>query len=139
MTITICGSVVFSDKHMEVKKELEAIGHTVYVTGHINNYLGKEEKEIEQLGYIDKINDDAIRDHWRKIKKSDAILVLNYDRTGIKNYIGGNTFLEIGFAHVLDKKIYLLNPIPDINFYKEEIEAIHPEILYGDVGKINEA
>ena len=74
-----------------------------------------------------------------KIKKSDAILVLNYDRKGIKNYIGGNTFLEIGFAHVLDKKIYLLNPIPDINFYKEEIEAIHPEILYGDVGKINEA
>lgn len=34
---------------------------------------------------------------------SDAILVLNYDKKGIKNYIGGNTLMEMGFAHVHDK------------------------------------
>jgi uncharacterized membrane protein (UPF0127 family) len=57
----------------------------------------------------------------RKSLKSDAVLVLNYDRKGIKNYIGGNTLMEIGFAHVLNKKIYLMNPIPEIEFYKSEI------------------
>ena len=39
---------------------------------------------------------------------ADAVLVLNYDKKGIKNYIGGNTLMEIGFAHVLNQKIFLL-------------------------------
>ena len=44
--------------------------------------------------------------------------------------------MEIGFAHVLDQKIFLLNPIPDISFYKTEIEAINPIIINGDISKI---
>jgi len=71
------------------------------------------------------------------IKKSDAILVLNYDRKGIKNYIGGNTLMEIGFAHVLEKKIFLMNPIPDIEYYRSEIEAVRPVIIEQDSDKIN--
>jgi len=61
---------------------------------------------------------------------------LNYDKRGIKNYIGGNTLMEIGFAHVLNKKIFLLNPIPEIPFYKSEIEAVRPVILNGDLSKV---
>lgn len=67
---------------------------------------------------------------------ADAILVVNINKNGIKNYIGGNTFLEIGFAHVLDQKIFLLNPIPEIQFYKSEIEAMKPTVLYGDLTKV---
>ncbi|MDB4979040.1 MAG: Maf-like protein [Candidatus Peribacteria bacterium] len=67
---------------------------------------------------------------------ADAVLVLNYDRNGIANYIGGNALMEIGFAHVLDQKVFLLNPIPDIPFYKSEIEAVKPVILNGDLTKI---
>ena len=67
---------------------------------------------------------------------SDAILVLNYDKKGIKNYIGGNTLMEIGFAHILNKKIFLLNPIPDIDFYKSEIEATKPIILNGNLSNL---
>ena len=59
-----------------------------------------------------KIKNDVIRDYYQKIDKSDCILVLNLTKNGIENYIGGNTFLEIGFAHVLGKKIYLYNNIP---------------------------
>jgi predicted RNA-binding protein with PUA domain len=66
---------------------------------------------------------------------SDAILVLNFDKNGVKNYIGGNTLMEIGFAHVHDKKIFLLNPIPDMP-YKDEIEATDPVVLSGDLSKI---
>jgi hypothetical protein len=58
------------------------------------------------------------------------------DKNGIKNYIGGNTFLEMGFAHVLNQKIFLLNPIPEIPFYKTEIEAMRPVVLNGDLAKI---
>ncbi len=46
--------------------------------------------------------------------------------------------MEIGFAHVLNQKIFLLNPIPDIIYYKTEIEAVRPIILNGNIKSINE-
>jgi predicted RNA-binding protein with PUA domain len=65
----------------------------------------------------------------------DAILILNLEKNNIKGYIGGNTFLEMGFAHVLNKKIFLLNEIPEMG-YKDEIVAMKPVILEGDLNRI---
>lgn len=129
--------MVFTEKMLEVQKQLEAKGHFVFVSGFCEAYAGKSESEKEALALFDKNEKDAIREFWEKIKQSDAILVLNYDRRNIKNYIGGNTLMEIGFAHVLNKKIFLLNPIPEIPFYKSEIEAVKPIILNGDLEKIS--
>lgn len=100
------------------------------------NYAGKTADEIETLKLKDKYEHDAIREFWQPMQDADALLVLNYDKNGIKNYIGGNTLMEIGFAHVLNQKIYLLNPIPDIPYYKSEIEAVKPIILNGDLGQL---
>jgi hypothetical protein len=44
--------------------------------------------------------------------------------------------MEIGFAHVLEKKIFLMNPVPDIEYYRSEIEAVRPVIINGDLTKI---
>ena len=136
MKIAICASMVFAEKMVEVKQQLEEIGHTVFISQFAEGYLGKAEKEKEKLAVQDKNEHDAIRKFWEIIKKSDAILVLNYDRKGIKNYIGGNTLMEIGFAHVLNKKIFMMNPIPDIEYYRSEIEAVSPVVLEQDLNKI---
>ena len=136
MKVAICASMVFTEKMLEVKKELEKMGHECFVSGFADSYLGKQDKEIEELKLFHKFAKNAIREFWEKIKKADAILVLNYDRKGVKNYIGGNTLMEIGFAHVLDKKIFLLNPIPEIDYYKSEIEAVSPVVINGDLSKI---
>jgi hypothetical protein len=136
MKIAICASMVFVEKMVDVKRQLEEIGHTVFISQFAKGYLGKAEKEKEKLAVQDKNEHDAIRKFWEIIKQSDAILVLNYDRKGIKNYIGGNTLMEIGFAHVLDKQILLMNPIPDIEYYRSEIEAVSPVILEQDLNKI---
>ena len=138
MKIAICGSMVFTDRMLEAKRELESSGHEVVVSGFAGSYSGKKESEIERLALRDKNENDAMREFWDQIRKSDAILVLNYDRKGIRNYIGGNTFMEIGFAHVLDKKIFLLNPVPEIDFYKAEIEATKPVILNGDLSSFQQ-
>ena len=53
-----------------------------------------------------------------------------------KYYIGGNTFLELGFAYVLNKKIFLYNPIPDIHFFDTEIKAMKPTIINGDLNNV---
>ncbi|MFH1237706.1 MAG: hypothetical protein V1648_04885 [Candidatus Aenigmatarchaeota archaeon] len=136
MKIAICSSMVFAENMLETKEKLEKLGHEVLISDFIGSYAGKNEKEKERLTLLDKNEKDAIRRFWNKIKKSDAILVLNYDRRGVKNYIGGNTLMEIGFAHVLGKKIFLLNPIPEIEFYKSEIEAVRPVIINGDLARI---
>ena len=136
MKIAICASMVFAEKMVQVKRQLEEIGHTVFISQFAEGYLGKAEQEKEKLAVHDKNENDAIRKFWEMIKKSDAILVLNYDRKGIKNYIGGNTLMEIGFAHVLNKKIFLMNPIPNIEYYRSEIEAVSPVILGQALKKI---
>jgi hypothetical protein len=67
---------------------------------------------------------------------SDAILVCNFDKKGIKNYIGGNTLMEIGFAHVNDKKIFLYNPIPEDVPYVDEIKAMIDAVINNDLNLI---
>ena len=44
--------------------------------------------------------------------------------------------MEIGFAHVLNQKIFMLNPIPEMPYCQTEIEAVKPIILNGDFSKI---
>jgi isopentenyldiphosphate isomerase len=83
-----------------------------------------------------KIEYDLIRGYFEKIKNSDAILIVNIEKKEIKGYIGGNSFLEMGFAFVLNKPIYLLHEISDVN-YRDEIEAMSPIILNGDFSKIS--
>ena len=82
-----------------------------------------------------KIANNFIRNHYDIITNSDAILVLNHDKKGIKNYIGGNSLIEMGFAHVHNKKVFLLNPVPELS-YSDEISAMTDIVLNGDLNKI---
>lgn len=136
MKVALVGSMAFAREMLDVKKKLEKKGHTPFVSNFVDDFLGKNEAEKEKLNRRNVVEKDAIKEFWHKIKKCDGILVLNYDRKGIKGYIGGNALMEIGFAHVLDKKIFLLNPIPDIPFYKAEIEGVKPVVIHGDIAKI---
>lgn len=43
--------------------------------------------------------------------------------------------MELGFAHVNNKKIFLLNPIPQMN-YSDEIAAVQPVVINGDFSLI---
>ncbi len=79
-----------------------------------------------------RLKQGFIDNHIEKIKKSDAILVANYDKDEQADYIGANTFMEIAFAYILQKKIYLINNIPS-QANTLEIEAMSPEVLNGDV------
>ncbi len=127
----------FTEKMMEIKDKLESMGHDAFLTNLANPFVGKSDEEKEKIKIDQKKNKDAIREFWKQMQGADAILVANYDKNGIKNYIGGNTLMEIGFAHVLNQKIFLLNPIPEILYYKTEVEATRPVILNGDLSKIS--
>ncbi len=136
MRIGIIGSMQFTEKMLEVRDQLVQQGHDAFLTTLATPFIGKSDIEKETIKLHQKNNLDAIREFWRLMQGADAVLVLNYDKQGIQNYIGGNTFMEIGFAHILNQKIFLLNPIPNISYYKTEIEAVKPIILNGDLHKI---
>jgi len=143
MKITICASIDFAFKIKEIVEKLENDGHSVeipmtakkIIDGELSMDDFQKEKNQNGDGAFRKIKFDVIKKHYKLIGESDAILVINCDKKGIENYIGGNTLMELGFAHVLDKKIFLLNPIPEIS-YKDEIVAMQPIILNGDLSKI---
>lgn len=132
MKITICGSMSFAKEMLEIKQKLEKQNHFIFVPANTNKYA---KGIINAENKWEKIELDVIRDYFEEIKKTGAILVINKDKNNIKNYVGGNSLIEIAFAHVLNKKIFLLNPIPQMN-YSDEIEAMKPVILNGDLTKI---
>ena len=136
MKIGIIGSMQFTDKMIEVREQLRGLGHDAFLTDLHKAMVGKTADEIEKIKLYQKNNMDAIRAFWRMMQGADAVLVLNLDKNGIKNYVGGNTLMEIGFAHVLNQKVFLMNPIPEMPYCKTEIEAVKPVILYGDLTKI---
>jgi hypothetical protein len=136
MTIGIAGSMQFTDKMIEIGAALQGLGHTTFMSGFGPRYAGKTADEIEKLKLEDKYEHDAIREFWEPMQTADALLVLNYDKSGIANYIGGNAFLEMGFAHILNQKLFLLNPIPDMPYYGTEIIAMRPIVIDGDLSKI---
>lgn len=140
MKITICGSVKFADKLVEIYRQLQALGHEPLMH---KDMFGIADGTAQKLINGIAENHAAVkRKHnfikwWHDcIKSGDAILVCNFDKNGIANYIGGNTLMEIGFAHVNDKKIFLLNPVPKDLPYADEIEAMADHIIYNDLKKI---
>jgi hypothetical protein len=139
MKIAICGSMKFYLEMRAIKEGLEVLGHEVLVP------LDTFSEEIPMEARTDvtdeekitaKIEYNFIREHFFKIQVSEAVLILNYDKNGIKNYVGGNTFLEMGYAYGLGKKIFLMNPVPDMN-YAIEMHSMQPVVIDGDLTRIS--
>lgn len=123
---------------MEAKTRLEKKGFEVEIPLgiKIKIYQGRIIDNVptsEKAG--NKIKYDVIKQYYELIKSSDAVLVVNPDLNGIKDYIGGNTLMEMGFAHVLNKPLYCLHPLPEMS-YSPEMLAMQPIILNGNLNLI---
>ena len=135
MKIYICGSMYFSKEMLKTKSELEGLNHIVSVPPDINDCLEKPELNMD-LEHCFKMN--IQEECFKKVAEHDAILILNYEKDGIKGYIGGATLMEIGLAQYLGKRIFLLYPPPKIEDqkYSVEIQLAKPIILNGDLNLI---
>jgi hypothetical protein len=143
MRITICGSVNFAEEMKRIKRELENGGHEVVLPWSICEFGLNSHEDADRLkerqDYIDGIKQDATIRHFDEIKNCDAVLIVNMEKGGIKNYIGGATLAEIMFAFYFKKKIFFLNPIPTdkrLMFFLDELSAVRPVILNGDMNLI---
>ena len=131
MKIIICGSLSAAEEIIAVKIKLEKMGHVVEVPEGVKKpELRPTDTATSSEKADTKIKNDLIRGYFEKIKTYDVVLIVNPDKKGIRGYIGGNTFIEMAFAHVLNKKLYCLYPLPDLS-YSAEIMAMQPNVLNG--------
>lgn len=132
MKIAICGSMNFANEMNEAKKELEKLKHQVKVPRELEKHINGRITEQDKW---EKLDFNVFKNYFEEIKNCDAILIINKDKNKIANYIGGNSLIEMAFAHILDRKIFLLNEIPKLS-YTNEIEAMCPIILNGNLNKL---
>jgi hypothetical protein len=118
-----------------IKETLEKVGHIITVPNSYDEPF--KEEDMKKLGAEEHRiwKADMIHLQLRKVEDNDAVLALNFEKNGQKNYIGGATFLEIFRAFDLGKKIYLYNSIPQ-NIFEDELKAMGPIVVNGDLSLI---
>lgn len=135
MKIFICASKYNYHKIPEIIPALEKTGHVLTMPNSYNQpFMEEEIKKLSEEDYI-SWKQEMLRKDEENIKHQDAIFVLNLEKNGAPDYIGGATFLEIYTAFRLGKKIFLYNSIPDCIF-TDELHGMNPVILKGDLTKI---
>lgn len=135
MKIFVICSKAFYDKILDIKKMLEAKNHIVYLPNCYDN--PGMEAEMRNLGKEahTEFKSKMFKQSEELISEMDAVLVLNFNKNGIENYVGGATFLEMYDAFKLNKSIYLYNPIPE-GILKDEIIGFNPIIINGDLNQL---
>ncbi|MDB5259437.1 MAG: Maf-like protein [Candidatus Taylorbacteria bacterium] len=142
MKIYVLGSNAFIQEMVECRDKLRELGYDGWI---------HPEYELMAKGLGDKVKaeraargehaaikreNNYLKVHYAHILESDAVLFVNLEKNGKKNYIGGNVLIEMGQAYVNDKKIFLLTEIPTYMPYADEIEAMDPVCLHGDLANI---
>ncbi|MGC9968522.1 MAG: hypothetical protein ABSC29_02205 [Minisyncoccia bacterium] len=140
--ITICSSAAFFAQALDAEKQLKKMGFAVKLpyTALKMKKSGDFRVETYKTWFKDPKSYSRkswlMKNHFRKVMKSDAVLVINHEKNGVPGYIGGNTLIEMTIAFHYKKPIYVLNPISDDLGFKEEIFGLQPIFLNGDLGKI---
>lgn len=141
-TITICSSASFYKQVIELKQELEVLGYTVLVPLTATKMEASGDYDVMHyktwFGNADDYDKKAalMRAHFNEITKGDAVLVVNNEKHGVANYIGGNVLMEMAIAFHLGKPIYAYNDIPSESPFLEEIIGLGTIPLKGDLQKL---
>lgn len=135
MKIFIACSKHFYSEIKKVAGILEEMGYEVsYPNSYDDPFCEEKMKEMSREEHI-KWKAMMMGRDKENISPVDAILVLNFEKKGIVNYIGGATFLEIYKAWELGKKIFFYNGLPNCSF-TDELVGINPVVINGDLGLV---
>ncbi|MCT4642784.1 MAG: hypothetical protein N4A33_10865 [Bacteriovoracaceae bacterium] len=122
-TITICGSMTFYNRMVELKQKLEKLGWNVFIPT-------EEETKFKDMSLEEKIRakKQYIEEHLNKIKDSNLVLIANFTKNKIQGYVGANTLIEIAFSRVLEKPLFFLEE-PDEQGCIDELRGFDFKII----------
>lgn len=141
-TIAICTSLSFYRQAIDVQTELKALGYEVILPHTAEQMRKSGDFDVAKAKTWYNNPDDyprkaaLMRRHFAEIEKADAILVLNYQKHGVDNYIGGNVLMEMALAFYLKKPIFVLNDAPQASPLLEEIMGLQPVFLHGELSNL---
>lgn len=140
MKIMVIGSMTFAKEMLQTKQELEKLGYAAEIPFDVEYHVS-DEGAIDDLekNFRYCIENDVVRKGFQQVVDADAILVLNLPKNGISGYIGTSALMEMGIAHWLYKKIFLLNEPPKHTEHRwaHEVKIMQPVILNGDLTRIS--
>ena len=135
MKIFIACSKYFYSEIKRVAGILEEMGHEVsYPNSYDDPFAEERIKSMDTEEHI-KWKGIMMAKDKENIAPVDAVLVLNFEKRGLPNYIGGATFLEVYKAWEFGKKIFFYNDLPNCSF-TDELIGINPVILNGELGLV---
>lgn len=140
--VTICSSANFYQKVVDIQAQLEKAGFRALIP--LTAEKMKASGNFDAAHYRTWLKDSEqyhkksalMRGHFDEIEKGDTILIVNEEKHGIRNYIGGNVLMEMALAFYLKKPIYILNGIPEESPFLEEIIGMEPIVLNGSVDEL---
>jgi len=136
----IIGSSTFRKEKIKIRDELIGLGYGAIIDPVCESIANGKNPELAKRVEIEpssvKKEYDFVRWYFEEIKKSDGVVVVNPNKKGMGGYIGANSFLEIGYAHALKKKIYLLYKIPNQEYINDELKSFNIIELNEDLSLI---
>ncbi len=127
------------DEMVDVKNRLCSLGYDAWIHPHYEMLVRGEDPEYLERWRAGgdraalKREHNTLHEHYKNILESDIILFVNAEKNGVKNYIGGNVLIEMGQAYANNKKILFLYGMPSGLSYMDEIEAMGPICLHGNL------
>lgn len=136
--IFLAASMSFYKELVEIEEQLEARGFTVYIPESAKIMKAKNDFEVSHFKGVFSYTKRKkfIHENFTNIVKSDAILVINNEKNGVKGYIGANALMEVGLASYCKKKIYIWDVVPDNAGYKDELFCFDVIYIHKDLRKI---
>lgn len=140
--IAICSSASFYRDVLTIQEELKKLGFSVKIPSTANKMRRSSDFDVTHYKtWYGNAGDyhkkkKLMDDHFKKILKSDAILVVNKEKNGIKGYIGGNVLMEMTVAYLNKKKIYVLHNVDSTLSLEEEVKGMNSIFINGDLEKI---
>lgn len=139
-TIVICASASTYPQVIVASDDIEKLGINVILPATARRMKENGGDNVEAIINWSAANAHEkmllIRGHFNEIEKSDAILVMNYEKHGKANYIGPNVLMEMSVAFYLHKAIFVLNGEPEDSPLIDEILGLEPIFLHGDLKKL---
>jgi hypothetical protein len=125
MIITLCSRAKFFDRLHFIGDGIKSVGHDVFLPSMVDyHHLGEDA--------LFKIQHGLIRDHFKKIDKSHAVYIANFDAKGLEGYVGGSGLIEMGHAFYREIPIFLMKDVDKRLSYREEVLAMQPVIVNYD-------
>ena len=129
--VVLIGSMGVYHQILEIAEQLGAAGIQTVVPD-------AENESVRQMSLFDfeQFKRRVSFAHLRRIRdpRTYCVLAVNFDRYGILNYLGPNTFAEIAVAFAQSKRIYMLQANPEA--YSDELSAWRAISLRGNIQQL---